>query len=134
MGAYPPTTFLLGCLRFSIVRGNRTITEAILSLVVEKINREPTVYEIGVLPRKTMFPRLFPTFPAFDFHCRQPFWFITALKCHSVLYTVVPFYYCRRFRYYKHNFRCCSGQFPPPPPFNIQDPPLELDNNFIASD
>jgi len=92
------------CLSFSIVRGNRTITEAILSLAVEKINREPTVYEIGVLPRKTMFPCLFPTFPAFDLHCRQPFWFITALKCHSVLYTVVPFYY------------------------------LELDNNFIASD
>ena len=125
MGAYPPTTFLLGCLRFSIVRGNRTITEAILSLVVEKINREPTVYEIVV-------GCLLPTFLAFDFHYRQPFWFITALKCHSVLYTVLPFYYCRRFRYYKHNFRCCSGH--PPPPFNIQDPPLKLDNNSIASD
>ena len=54
MYKYVPLSHL-GCLRFSIVRGNRTITEAILSLVVEKNNREPTVYKIGVGPRKTMF-------------------------------------------------------------------------------
>ena len=61
------------------MRGNRTITEAILSLVVEKNNREPTVYEIGVGPRKTMFPCLFPTFLAFDCHCHQPFLYRSAI-------------------------------------------------------
>ena len=106
MYKYVPLSHL-GCLRFSILRGNRTITEAILSLVVEKNNREPTVYKIGVGPRKTMFSCLFPTFLAFDFTVISRF------------YTVVPFYYCRGFLYYKHNFRCCSGHPPPPLPPSI---------------